>query len=208
MCFSLLLSSFSSHLISFHCLPSCYLFPPPTFSFFFYSLSHVLPYHLFSSHCLLPHFTALSSVQLCLRVTLRVSRLYLWLGVQSDMNPAMAGQRSSHYTPVLEIIIIPENLWTQTHTHRGDILECYCKGVVSYPLYKVIWSYTPEGNTLINSNTCSQTWPSLSPTHTHTHSGQSCKGSAAYIYLLSPNTKHGTYPKTHTHPKKSFQLRD
>lgn len=98
-------------------------------------------------------------------VTLCVAHFYLRLGVQSDMNPAMAGQRSPHHTPVLEMIIVPKNL--QTHTHGGDILECYSKGVMSYPPHKVIWSYTLEGNTLINSSTCSQTWPSLSPTHTH-----------------------------------------
>ncbi len=116
-----------------------------------------------------PHLSTLSSVKSCLWVALLEAHLYLWLGVQSYMNPVMAGQRSPYHAPVLEMIIIPENLWTHRRTHRGDILECYCKGVVSYPQYKVIWSYTPEGNTLINSSTCSQTWPCLSPTHTYTH---------------------------------------
>lgn len=69
-----------------------------------------------------------------------------------------AGNDSSPRTPV------------ETHTKRGDILKCYSKRAPSYPLYKVIWSYAPQGNTLINSCTCTQTCPSLFPTHfTQTH---------------------------------------
>ncbi len=92
---------------------------------------------------------------------------------------------------------------TQTHTHRGDILECYCKGVVSYPPYKVIWSYTPEGNTLINSSTCSQTWPCLSPTHTHTHTFRAEQQRFSRIHLslkvLIQNTEQS---QKHTHTLK------
>lgn len=94
------------------------------------------------------------------------------------------------------------------HTHGGDILECYSKGVMSYPPHKVIWSYTLEGNTLINSSTCSQTWPSLFPTHTHTFRAELQSFSRTHLFLIVLQS--ATDPKTHTytHTKKSFPLRD
>ncbi len=195
--FSLLLSSFSSHLISTSpYVLSSHLFRPSYLLLFFHSFSHVLPIissRLISTH---PRFylppTSLVHFVICKVVFVSGFACGSSLPVARCAvvhEPRDGRTKISLPRPCAGNDNNPrKSVDTQTHTHRGDTLECYCKGVVSYPQYKVIWSYTPEGNTLINSSTCSQTWPCLSPTHTytqtHTHSGQSSKGLAAYIFLL------------------------